>query len=761
MKSEPSPPFDPLPPVVRSTSGDSWIRSHRASRAPVEDGPLLAHQWAEEPERGGLPEYWRIFSSHKLALIVPTLIGGLAGVLISLSQTPVYQAHASLEIEEPKPDPSDIKQAAPISEPNAPTALTDIPTQIKILQSETLIRRAMAKLGMENNRENRQLYERSHPLLPLPFRYARKAETEDEILASARNNLSVRADGQTRIVDIGYDSTNAKHAADFANALASEFIEQNIEARWNLSQRTGEWLNRQLEDIRVKLERSENTLQQYAIRSDLMFTSERNNVSDEKLRQLQTALAGAQMDRIAKQSRFEMFQTSSPEALTNMLNDPALREYESKLADLERRRAEMATMFTSEYAKMKQIDAQIASLQSSLQSQRAAIVQRIRNEYEETTRREKLLSDNYISQAHLINREAEKSIQYNILKREVDSNRQLYDAILQRMKTVNVAAALRASNVRVLDIAREPRYPYKPKIVVNAGLGSFTALLIAMILVIVCDRPSRTLEDRGEIQSHLRLPELGVIPLANRGWKRGGSRQNWMHARKEKGEVIVWPPGPSPFAEGFRAALTSILFSGRNGTRPQILVLTSWSPGEGKTTAVSNLGIALAEIGRRVLLVDGDMRKPCLHHAFDVENHKGLSDLLLSAEPLNPMMLQELMCSTSVRGLSILGSGPLPISPTNLFYSPRTKELFDLFRDKFDAVLIDTPPMQHISDARLLGAMADAVVLVCRASYTSLTAGRAATLRFAEDGTRVLGAILNCWCPRSGIVRYERQYLTK
>jgi succinoglycan biosynthesis transport protein ExoP len=759
MTIEPLQPFDSLPPVVYITPSGAPMRPRRASPLEDYDGSVFGSQWAEEPERVGLPEYWRKLSSHKLALIGPALLGAVAGVLISLSQTPVYQAHASLEIEEAKPDPSDIKQVAPISEPNAPTALTDIPTQIKILQSESLIGRAMAKLGVDNKQEILQLYGHSHSLLPV--KRTETAMSQDETLAIARANLSVRADGQTRIVDIGYDSTNPKHAADFANALASEFIEQNIEARWNLSQRTGEWLNRQLEEMRVKLERSENALQQYAIRSDLMFTSERNNVSDEKLRQLQTALAGAQMDRIAKQSRFEMVQNSPPEALSTILNDAGLREYQSKLADLERRRAEMATMYTPEYGKMKQIDAQIESLQSSLQSERATIVQRIRNEYDETARREKLLSDNYADQARLINHEAEKSINYNILKREVDSNRQLYDAILQRMKTVNVAAALRTSNVRVLDIAREPRHPYKPKMVVNASLGSLTALLFAMTLVIISDRANRTLQERGEIQSQLHLPELGVIPLATRRWTLGGRRQKFMRPRKEKGEVIVWPPGPSPFAEGFRAALTSILFSGRNGVRPQVLVLTSWSPGEGKTTAVSNLGTALAEIGRRVLLIDGDMRKPRLHQVFNIENKSGITDLLLRGEPLNLNGVQGLIHETSVRGLFVLSSGPLAVSPTNLLYSPRTKELFQLVRDKFDAVLIDTPPMQQLTDARLLGAMADAVVLVCRASYTSRTEGRAAKMRFVEDGTRVLGAILNCWCPRNGIRRYERQYIAK
>jgi capsular exopolysaccharide synthesis family protein len=471
----------------------------------------------------------------------------------------------------------------------------------------------------------------------------------------------------------------------------------------------------------------------------LRFTSDKDNISDDKLRQLQTELVTAEMERIAKQVRYESVIKSNTGDGQVLVDDSMAREYQSKLSDLKRQRADMATMYTADYVKVKEVDAQIASLQGGLEAERRAVEEHARSEYEQAARRERLLAENYDTQGQSMNREAEKAIQYNILKREVDSNQQLYDAMLQRTKLVSATAALRTSNIRILDPATVPTTPYKPKPAVNTILGGFSGLLLGAVLIIVRDRANHTLQERGDVITYLNLPELGVIPRATRGWT--------LHGRSYDFAV----------SESFRGALTSILFSSRYGsrTRSQMLVLTSWSPGEGKSTTVSNLGMALAEIGRRVLIIDGDMRRPSIHKILRVENKIGLIDLLSGNEPITLDALASPIQKSDIPGLSVISSGRLPGNPSTLLYSQRAKDLLDLLRKQFDAILIDTPPMQTITDARLFGAMADAVVLVVRASSTSRDAALAAKQRFLDDGTTVLGAILNCWDSRYDKKRYD------
>ena len=215
-------------------------------------------------------------------------------------------------------------------------------------------------------------------------------------------------------------------------------------------------------------------------------------------------------------------------------------------------------------------------------------------------------------------------------------------------------------------------------------------------------------------------------------------------------ELVTWLRDSSLLAECFRAVLTSILFTGANGHRPKVIVLASSSPEEGKTTVASNLAIALAEISRRVLLIDGDLRRPRLHQLFNLDNDYGLSDLLRERQPVEGYPMTTLVDETGIPGLYLLPSGKASLSVASLLHSTRLREWLACFRQKFDAVLIDTPPMLQLPDARVLGRLADGVVLVVRAGQTSRDMARAACQRFEEDGTRILGTVLNDWDPNKG-----------
>ncbi len=723
------------------------------------------------PNSGGLLEYWRILARRKGTLILITFLGGLIGALITLPQTPIYQARTSLEIISLNSNFLNASKVNPVNESGTQSDAVDIQTQLKLLQSASLIDRVLAKLkATEPPPMNTGRIAVWRKTLNLPA--VKEEDAYQLALATAVRDMKVRAAGPTRIIEITVDSTNPDTAAAFANAMGTEYIDQSLESRWKATEHTGEWLTRQIEDMRIRLERSEDSLQQYARQVGIIFTDEKTNVSEEKLRQVQQALTASQTDRIAKQSRWEMASASSLESLPDILNDEGLRDYQSKLTELNGHLAELRETFTIEHPKVKTILAQIETLKTALERERGNALKRIRSEYDESLSREKLLAADYGKQRSVVTGEGEKAVHYDILKREVNSSRQLYDTMLQQLKEATIVSALRASNIRIVDPAKRPSRPYKPDLVNNAGIGLLTGLFLAVAIVVMRDRADRTIQEPGEIAFYLNIPELGIIPSESAGTRvrvriankkltaaieSATAKVPEMPALRERVELATWQQRPSMVAESFRATLVSILFSGNNGSRPRVMVISSSSPGEGKSTVVSNLGIAVAEVNQRVLLIDADLRKPRLHEIFDLKNDRGLSDLLRSKEPLTSIpegMIQE----TRMPDLYVLTSGSATAAATSLLYSTRMPELLRTLRTEFETIFIDTPPMLQIPDARVLGRMVDRVIMVVRAGKTTRDAAQAAHQRFVEDGTRLLGTILNDWNPKRSPNGYYGNY---
>lgn len=723
-----------------------------------------------EPESGGLLEYWRILRRRKGTLILVAGVGAVIGFLVILPQTPIYQVHTSLEIVSLNQNFLNMKEANPLAENGSAADSTDIQTQIKLLESDSLVERVLNKLhASELPAGEPTRIAAWRKLLNLPD--AHPVDPQEAALSYAARSLKVRAAGQTRVIELTVDSPDPQTAAAFANTLTGEFIDQSLETRWKTTEHTGEWLSRELDDMRVRLEKSEDRLQQYANQAGLIFTeNDKGTVSGEKLSQSQLALGAAQTDRIAKQSRWEMANSSPPDALPDILDDSTLRDYQTKLTDLNRQLAELRVTYKDPAAAIQRVLVQIEPVQAALDRARADVLKRIRNEYDEAARRESLLASAYASQRSLVTGEGGKAIQYSILKREAESNRQLYDAMLQQLKQSSLTSALRASNIHVVDPAKPPARPFKPDAQSSVGLGFFSGLFLGAAFVIMRERADRTIQDPGESQSFLNLPELGVIPADDTTTRVrlrfvGGKKlENNGHggAPREREipgcvELISWQRKPSALAESFRATLVSILFSGENGSRPRVMVVTSASAAEGKSTVVSNLGIAIAAVNQKTLIIDADLRKPRLHEIFNLKNDKGLSELLRSKDPVSTL-LEGVIQETDIPDLYLLTSGAATSSATGLLYSNRMPELIQKLRTEFESILIDTPPMLQIPDARVLGRMVDRVVLVTRAGKTTRAAAMAARQRFLEDGTRMLGTILNDWNPKRSPNGYYGNY---
>lgn len=707
-----------------------------------------------------LADWWHLLFRHRMTLGAFALAGLVGAIVISLVQTPIYRVRTSLQIQGPNyPEIKTGESGDASGGYSSPESYME--TQVKLLQSESLLEDVVDKLKLHAQKPSgwRVLVTGvRHIFAPKSTPLAER----DELLRQIERNLTVRTSGNSRLLEVLYESPDPRVGADFANTLVSEFIQLSQEERWKSAQGTADWLTSHLDQMKGQLESSEKQLQDYAQQSGLAITSEKENPAENRLKELLDELSKAQADRIEKQARFEETQKKSTDSLPEVLQDATVRDYRQKLADLQRQYAELSATLTPEHYKVQRVQAQIDALKSEMQKEHGNVLTGLRNSYAAALRRERLLMEAHANQEKIVEDQSGKAIHYDTLKRDVDSNRRLYEMMLQRVKEASLTAAMRDSNAIVVDRARPPLKPYRPSLPMNSAIGLFGGIFLGFGFVLVRERIDRRISAPGEAQVFLGLPELGVIPADEFSLPSGVLDR--LHPRRaaplppQRGpksplgdcpELATWKRKPSLLAECARTTLTSILLPGNDADTPRIIVLTSPRAADGKTTVACNLSIAMAEIGRKVLLIDGDLRRPRLHKVFGKTNDWGLSDTLVGNSSLESVPLSQLVRETEVSGLYLLPGGQSGATPSNLFYSPRMSRLLQRLRNEFDMVMIDAPPMIHLADARVLGRLSDGVILVVRSGQTTTDSAMFASQRFAEDGTRVLGTVLNSWDPRT------------
>ena len=705
-----------------------------ASTLPIVGGGLNAPNGsADSPQLG---DYIQVALRHWRMIALATLGGCVCGVLVSWIQTPLYRAQASLEIQSINGDFLNMKQARPVDEDQqGPDALTDLQTQIEILQSEMLAQNTDRAL-----RRRDALEHKAHPSSPVQGRWS------DKVLKAVGDSLRVRSVGQTRIIRVQVDAPDPQLASDFANTLVAEYIQQNTKSRLQMTEAANEYTRGQLAETRKKLEAAEQALQAYAAKHELVSTADRQNVSADRLRQVQTDLLHARSDFMDKEARRQTAAAILPDALPDIAKDTDLQQLRSKLIDLQRQDAELSTIFKPDYSEVKKVRAQMAELRSVIEQQRKGILNRIDSEYRESRTRVRLLTGAFDEAMQRAVKEAQMAVQYDILKRDVDTTLNDYQATLGRSKELNVAAAIQTSNIRVIDMAKPPERPYSPKLPLNIALGMFSGFSLGMVSILIRDRSNQNLRYPGESMTRLGVPELASI-----GSIEGFSgKVKGLALRKTSGSLET---ERAVGGDDFRTLLTSIFFSGAAGKEPKLVVVTSCAPQDGKTTVVSNLGVALAKAGKRVLLIDGDLRRPQLHNVFRLPNASGFGNLLQACS--KPAEAQRALLNTSVQGLSVLTSGTCTTAPADLLFDPHLRVLFSSYRNHFDMVIVDSPPMMRIPDARLLGRNADAVILVARANRTPRNSILLARHRLVLDHTKLLGIVLNDCSASSLPYQYE------
>jgi len=731
-------------------------------------GKGVAWRHLEQPEQpreesASLDEMFSRLWRAKISLFAGAVAGALVMVLIGALATPVYRARTAIRLEE-------------LNErfPNLPDMLSGsasasgesyLQNELKILQSDSLAKRVAIRLGLDPAPPPDGILARTERTLlgslPAPFHSASRSPSPDDLRISAvQKALTIRSSLKSQVVEILFDSRDPLLAAQGANTVVSEYVALNREARLQAGQETTEWLAQQIPDLKAKLDKGNEELQAYARSAGLLYAANQSLLSEEKARQIQEELSKAHADRVAKQSRYEAAVSNSPEALPVGADSGLLREYEGKLATVQGELTQYRAMYTPAHYKVAEAEARAAQLEAAIREERQRIISRMRAEYDAARRLEASLTTTYEAQTRELTEQTSEAFRYNVLKRDMESTQQLYNSLMQKSKEAGITSAMRATSVRVIDAARPPVSPYSPNLPVNAAIGFSGGLFLAAGVGLLRKRDSYLSANQPSDCQRLDVRELGVIPSARRRRSHHWPAGLFAAHRNNSGvELVTWHEQPSILTEAFRATLASILFSPLfDAQRHGILTVTSVQPQEGKTTAVSNLGIALAETHGRILLIDADLRRPRIHEIFEHCNDTGLTTILTSDEPIATMDLEPLIRQTNVPGLFTIPSGPGAPSVTPLLYSARMSAFLARVRKEFDFILIDTPPTALFSDARILGRHSDGVIVVIHAARMTRAELNTVCLKFMKDGTPVLGTIVNHTASRQrGYERYTKK----
>jgi capsular exopolysaccharide synthesis family protein len=747
-----------------------------AARPLTSKGDWSAAPPPEPPSQ--LLEYWQVMRANLGWICLMAALGAGAGWLVAAMKPAMYEAKTVLDIRSLNEDFLNPRDGSPVSNSGSVLPESYIQTEIKILSSDSLRKRALGRLeGLKNPPKTAAETPPSfwHTLFG---QFEKKPVPLLDLAVDAARRVKVRAVGNTRIVEVLCDAKDAELAANICNNLADTYIAYNLESRYKSTRETGDWLQSQLEDVKKRLTKSENELKDASRDGSgaLQFDSTSNdNPARDKLRQIEADLSRAETERINRESDYAIASTRPAESMPMAFDAGPIREYRMRLSDLRRQLAEKSATQQPGHYEIRQLNQQIAEVQSSLNQERDDLIRRLKADLDTAQRRETVLRNEYEKQATQVLMLGDKAIRSNMLQRDVASDQKLYENLLQRVDEVGLAAAMRTSTISVVDPAVAPGSPYSPNVLFSVGIGLFGGSLLGLCFSFIHVRSDRTLRGPGEASMHLQLRELGVIPsirnrrldtlvgrmrtMSNKGALPGPGLQE--EASAESTSLALPRSFPSSLAlatwlripeitEAIFGTMSSLRFATERGERAGVIVVTSPEPGEGKTTVATNLAIALAQIGRRVIIVDGDLRKPRLDRIFDMVCEGGLAGLLEKQEAVEQLVLTDFVRKTAIPNLTVLATKAANEGICTKLHSSRMRILIERLRQEYDSVVIDSPPMLQIADARVLGWLADGVLLVLRARRTTRDSAIAAYHCLLQDGINVLGTVLNDWNPGRG-----------
>jgi exopolysaccharide transport family protein len=696
-------------------------------------------------EESTLREYIRVLIKRKW-MVLSCVAGIFAVVAIaSLRQTPVYEASGQIVVNKADPNLISFRDSMPVVDYYDQS---DLDTEVRILQSDLLALQVIRQLNLDKRPEFGGHPEEKEPNLVASALQADSDRTS-ALLGAFRSHLHVTLIPNTRVIEIHYSSPDPQLAATAVNTLASTYVEQNFKTKFESTMQASDWLSKQLVDLQMKVETSQEKLVRYQREHEILGTDEKDNIITEKLAELNKEMTMAESDRMEKEAVYRQTQSSDPEAVAAALEADSAggAASGSKLMDKLREQqaaigiqvAELSSQFGPAYPKVVQLNDQLKEINRQLQSEVNKAVDHLRGEYQAALQRENMLRDSFEKQKQEANKLNESAIEYSLLKRDVESNRTLYEGLLEKLKEAGVTAGLRSNNFRIINAARVPTVPSEPNIPRNLTFALALGVISGVGLAFLLENMDNTVRTPEQAQAISALPSLGMIPLGSKTNTRGlpGARLA-LTSSKEAVELVTQARPQSQMAESYRALRTSLLLSNL-GAPPKVIMVTSARPQEGKTTTSINTAIVLAQKEVRVLLIDADLRRPSVHKTLGMGPRSGLSNVLTGSATLQ----QTVTTSPVLPNLFILPAGSPPPNPAELLASSIMRNLIAELREQYDHIVIDTPPTLSVTDAVVLSTSADSTILVIRSGQTTKQALRRARDILMQVNAHVAGVLLN------------------
>ena len=716
----------------------------------------------EDDDSIDLREYWRVLVKRRWTVFGVLAIVVAATVMATLLMVPEYRATATVEIN---PQAARILayedfDGAQRSGANTQQFLT---TQYEILRSRSLAEAVVREHGLENHPEmtgdirQRSVLAEARAIVgllagvlrPAGETHAAESAEVDTLRQAAnqfRNRIEVQPVRNSHLVHVSFVSFDPVFSATITNAIVKEYIEGTMQRRYDAGSEARQFLQAQLDEMRIALERSDRALADFAREARVADLSENQQMARAGLRSLNDRLESVRKELVQLAGWRELVQQGRVEHLDPVVNSESLAQLQQRLLDASAEYASKSERFLDGYPAVAEILRRMELLREEIASERQRIADGILGRFDTLRAEESALEQAIAEREERIMALNEQGVQFNILRREFETNRELYDGLLQRMKEIGVAAGVQENNISVIDVAQTPNSAFKPAMGKNLAIASMLGLMVGVALALLLEFLDSTLRRTEDVERLIDRPVLGLVPLLRTGDRGRGRRRRRAASRKgpradrSLTHYSATHPGSS-VSEAFRSLRTSLMFSTPEGM-PRSVMVTSASPSEGKTSTAANLATVLAQNGSRVLIIDADLRKPSLHKDFGKPRSPGLTNSIAQVQRSGSLETPAIH-ETDVDGLALMPAGHSTPSPAELLSSSRFSQVIADCRSIYDYVIIDAPPIIGLADAVILSRIVDGVVLVAAAGQTGKENFRVAVRRLQQVQAPVLGVVLN------------------
>jgi exopolysaccharide transport family protein len=706
-------------------------------------------------EQIDIRDYLRVVLKRKWTVITTFFIIVTTVLIYSFAATPVYRATARLVIDKENPNVVSIQEVMTVDA----SGMDYYRTQYKIIESRTVARDVIERMNLQESEEffpkpkndflsdikvgvRKTFASLKEPVFSLfskenefDTKKLEKLNPDYQLVSNFIQRIDVNPIRNSRLVDVSFHAKDPVLAAKIVNILAQAYIDRNLETKLKAAQDAVRWLNARMEEERKRVEKAEQALLRYKEKHNIVtdFSSDTEKVTAEKLAKLNTDVVDAESRRVEAETRY-MQATAlarNPEMLDSIpevLNNELIREIKTMEVDLYKRISELSKKYGKKHPQMIAIQSELSDLKKRKAQEIKRVISSLKNEYQVARARENSLKASLANQKKESLELNQKAIEYGVLRRETESAKQMYELLIKRFKEASITENMKTGNIRIIDSAEVPKGPVKPRKKLNVLLASIIGLLLGVGFVFFFEYLDNTIKIPEDIKRYLQIPYLGPVPVI------AGDE----NAKEDKIPETVTVHAPkSTASEAYRGIRTSILFSTAEA-EPQVILVSSAGPQEGKTITAVNVGITMAQAGNKTIILDCDLRRPKLHKIFGLSRDAGMTNLLTGKTEAGG-----LIAKTNVTGLDVIPCGPIPPNPSEILGAGRMAKLLEVLRSKYNRVIIDSPPITAVTDAVVLAKSVDGVVLVISANETAREVVRNGVEQLRSVGARILGAVLN------------------